>query len=492
MKDPAHADRPSTVAVSEILRKTLPHNHEAEVAVLGGILLDQDALDRATEYLKAEHFSHEPHQRIFEAMVSLSERGAQIDEITVSAHLEDDGRLDAIGGRTFITSLAEQAVSSANVSQYAELIAEKAMLRQMIRLTADISAEGYEVPPGQAKDYINKSEHRVLEISRDQISRDFYPMRQVALESQEVLAEQRKAFEEGRLLGVPTGYRKLDDMTMGLQPAELIILAARPAMGKTSFALNLAEYVGVEEQRTVAFFSLEMSRQQLGMRMLCSRARINQRDVRKNFSQDPWPTLNKAAEKLYEAKIFIDDSMGVDLYEIRSKARRLKSEHNLSILIIDYLQLIQPSTKRRSESREREVAEISRGLKHMAKELEIPIIVLAQLNRQVESTADKVPSLAHLRESGALEQDADLVLFLYRKEHYFPQDLDCLNKADVIIAKNRNGPTGSVPLAFFKELTRFDNLAENDPYRPSPPKTPGRIVMPDAEDVPPGDDNVPY
>ena len=477
------------IPASEILQKTPPHSDEAEAALLGGVLVDCDVLDKAAETVRPEDFYHAANGTLFAAMNELSKRG-EFDVISLADYLESQGQLDAIGGRTYLNTLMETVASPALVPRYAKIVADKALLRGMIDVTRDVMARAYEATDAEVEDLVHTAEREILDVTQRHMRTGFSAMSEVALDAYSTLEKQRRQHDEGGIIGVGTGFEKLDELTLGLQPANLIIVAARPAMGKTSFALNIAENVGVELRRPVAFFSLEMSRTELGMRMLCSRARLEQNGVRSGYVRDPWATLTKAASDLSDAPIYIDDSPVIDLGEIRSKCRRLQAEKGLDLVLIDYLQLIAPGGAKKYNSREREVAEISRGLKAMSKELAIPVVVLAQLNRQVEATTDKRPNLSHLRESGALEQDADLVMFLYRREYYFRDEEEAKGKAEVIVSKNRHGEIKSFALAFLGHITRFENLAKDDPYVAPVPKPPG--TAPYGGGLDPDDDDLSF
>jgi replicative DNA helicase len=432
-----------------------PQNLEAEVSVLGAVLQDQQALLKAMEILRAADFYKEAHRKVFDACVSLFERSEAVDLVTVANELMRRKWLEEIGGAAGLAGLVDAVPTAANIAHHGRIVKDKALLRALIEKGTAVVSRAY----GDAEDVdelLDWGEQQIFEISQDKTSRSFVPVRSLLKSTIEYIEGlyERKV----HVTGVPTGYRKFDEMTAGLQPADLIVVAGRPSMGKTSFCLNIAEHAAIKERIPVGIFSLEMSKEQLVQRLLCSLAKVNSNRLRTGYLSDSdWPRLTTQAGILSECPIFIDDTPGISLLEMRAKARRLKSEAGLGLLIIDYLQLI--SGRGRVESRQQEISEISRSLKAMAKELHVPVIALSQLSRAVESRDDKRPQLSDLRESGAIEQDADVVAFLYRPSVYRkredpdePED----NTAEVIIGKQRNGPTGTVYLAFLREYTRFE------------------------------------
>src|SRR5215470_17330303 len=441
-------------AVSE---RTLPHNLEAERSVLGAILLHNDAFNLAAEVIDSGDFFRDAHRRIFDRMVKLSERSNAIDLVTLKEELGRSGDLDQVGGPAYITALVDGVPRSTNVEHYARIIKEKATLRNLIFSANKILATAYE--GGEEADIIlDQAEHAIFAIADDKVRDGFVSMKQLAQSSLDTI-EKLHARKE-LITGVPTGFTDLDEMMSGLQPSDLIIVAARPSMGKTSLVLNIAQHVGTKTDMTVGVFSLEMSKEQLFLRMLTAEARIDAHRLRGGFlGERDWGKLSQALGTLSEAKVFIDDSPGSGVLEMRAKCRRLASEHGLDLVIIDYIQLMQG--RGRFENRTLEVASISRSLKGLAKELNVPIIVLSQLSRAPESRSDHRPQLSDLRESGALEQDADVVIFIYREEQYADKEspVDAQGVAELIIGKQRNGPTGVVKLAFIREFTRFENLA---------------------------------
>jgi replicative DNA helicase len=444
------------VAVAE---RTLPHNLEAERSVLGAILLHNDAFNLAAEVIDSVDFFRDAHRRIFDKMVKLAERGDAIDLVTLKEELGRAGDLDAVGGPAYITALVDGVPRSSNIEHYARIIKEKATLRNLIFSANKILSTAYEGEE-EADVILDQAEHAIFAIADDKIRDGFVSLRDLAQTSLDTI-EKLHARKE-LVTGVPTGFTDLDEMTSGLQPSDLIIVAARPSMGKTSLVLNMAQHVGTRTDMTVGMFSLEMSKEQLFLRMLTAEARIDAHRLRGGFlGERDWGKLSQAIGTLSEAKIFIDDTPSIGVLEMRAKCRRLASEHGLNMVIVDYIQLMQG--RGRFENRTLEVAAISRSLKGLAKELNVPIVVLSQLSRAPESRADHRPQLSDLRESGALEQDADVVIFIYREDQYAdknaPPATDAQGVAELIIGKQRNGPTGVVKLAFIREYTRFENLS---------------------------------
>jgi replicative DNA helicase len=443
------------VAVAD---RTLPHNLEAERSVLGAILLHNEAFNLAAELIDSGDFYRDAHRRIFDKMVKLSERGGAIDLVTLKEELGRSGDLDEVGGPAYITALVDGVPRSMNVEHYARIIKEKATLRNLIYSANKILATAYEGEE-DAEVILDQAEHAIFAIADDKIRDGFVSLRDLAQSSLETI-EQLHARKE-LITGVPTGFTDLDQMTSGLQPSDLVIVAARPSMGKTSLVLNIAQHVGTKTQKTVGLFSLEMSKEQLFLRMLTAEARIDAQRMRRGYlGERDWGRLSQAIGTLSEAKIFIDDSASIGVLEMRAKCRRLAAEHSLDLVIIDYIQLMQG--RGRFENRTLELASISRSLKGLAKEMHIPVVVLSQLSRATESRADHRPQLSDLRESGALEQDADVVMFIYREDMYGDKNEPAAEGdgvAELIIGKQRNGPIGIVKLAFIKEFTRFENLA---------------------------------
>jgi replicative DNA helicase len=443
-----------------VAERTLPHNLEAERSVLGAILLHNDAFNLAAEVIDAADFYRDAHRRIFDKMINLVERGGAIDLVTLKDELNRSGDLDEVGGPAYIAALVDGVPRSMNVEHYARIIKEKSTLRNLIFSANKILATAYGAEE-EADVILDQAEHAIFAIADDKVRDGFVSLRDLAQSSLETI-EQLHARKE-LITGVPTGFTDLDEMTSGLQPSDLIIVAARPSMGKTSLVLNIAQHVGTKTSKTVGMFSLEMSKEQLFLRMLTAEARIDAHRLRRGFlGERDWGRLSQAIGTLSEAKIFIDDTPSIGVLEMRAKCRRLAAEHDLDLVIVDYIQLMQG--RGRFENRTLELASISRSMKGLAKELSVPIVVLSQLSRAPESRSDHRPQLSDLRESGALEQDADVVVFIYREDLYADKSQPPAENegvAELIIGKQRNGPTGVVKLAFIREFTRFENLAVN-------------------------------
>ena len=436
------------------LEKDVPQSVEAERSVLGAILIENTAINRAQEILREEDFYREPHRKIFKVMTDLSERTTAIDPVTVKEELSRAGNLEAVGGPAYIASLVDGVPRSANVEYYARIVKEKSMLRNLIEAGGRIVSTAYEASQ-DADDILDQSERLIFQIAQDRLREGFVPMRTIA--DQSLKAIERLAESRELITGLPTGYRQLDEYTSGLQPADLIVLAARPGMGKTSFALNIAQHAGLPGGSRVGIFSLEMTREQLFLRMLTGLARVDSHRLRTGrLTKEDWKQLTKAFGELAAGNIFIDDSAGISVLEMRAKSRRLKLERGLDLVVVDYMQLIR--SRSRFENRQQEMSEISRSLKELAKELNVPVIAVSQLSRAPEQRGEKGrPQLSDLRESGAIEQDADVVLLLYREEMYKPTE-ENRGIAKVIIAKQRNGPTAEFDMAFIREYTRFEDL----------------------------------
>ena len=429
-----------------------PQSIEAEQAVLGAIILEGESITKAIDVLSPEDFYKEPHRKIYNAMLELFDKNEPIDLITLSEHLKDKGVLEEAGGISYLSQLATVVPTSANIRYHAKVVREKALLRAIIRSCTDIVSKVYEMPE-DAEEMVDYAERLIFEISEKRTNANFYQMKDVVKNTFKMIETMYD--KKAVITGVPSGFKDLDELTSGFQPGDLIIIGGRPGMGKTAFSLNIAQHVGIEMGEPVAFFSLEMSKEQVAMRLLSSLAMVNSVALRKGFiTKKDWEKLTDAAVRLSEAPIYIDDSSQISVLEIRAKARRLKMEKGrLSLIIIDYLQLMRGRTS--YDIREQEIAEISRSLKAMAKELKVPVIALSQLNRSVEKTSDRKPTLANLRESGAIEQDADVIIFLYRDEVYNKKNPANKGKAEVIVAKQRNGPTDTVYLTFLSDYTRF-------------------------------------
>jgi len=436
------------------IEKVPPHNIDAEAALLGSMLIDHSVIPQAIESLDEGAFYKESHRNIYAALVKLFDENKGVDLVTLIEELKKTGSLDSAGGPSYLTSLASGVPTSANFIHYANIVKQKKMLRNLINAATQIVTSAYD--PGQDIDsVVDKAEQLIFDVSQKKVSNRFSSLREVIKSSIETIDSlyQRKE----NITGLATGFRDLDIKTAGLQRSDLIIVAGRPSMGKSALASCIAEHVGVVEKQGVAFFSLEMSKEQLVQRMLCSHARVDAHKVRTGFlSQADWPRLVSAAGKLSEAPIYIDDTPGITVLELRAKARRLKSQFDIKMIVLDYLQLMQGPS--RSENRQQEISEISRSLKALARELDVPLIAISQLSRAVEQRADHKPQLSDLRESGAIEQDADVVMLIVREEIYNPTE-ENKGMADLIVAKQRNGPIGSMKLAFLGEYMRFDNLA---------------------------------
>lgn len=446
--------------------RTPPHSIEAEQAVLGAVFLEPEALITASEILVPEDFYRPAHERIFRVMLDLHERGQPVDLVTVTAELQDRKLLEEIGGVSYLSDLANAVPTAANVEYYSRVIEEKSLLRRLIKTATEIVAEGY-ASEEEVETILDNAEKRVLEVANRKNAGDFVSIKDILVETYDNIEILHNRKDE--ITGIPTGFIEFDRMTAGLQRNDFIIVAARPSVGKTAFALNISQNVATKTNENVAIFSLEMGAQQLVMRMLCAEGNIDSQRLRTGrLTPEDWEKLTMAMGSLANAGIYIDDTPGIRVSEIRAKCRRLKQEKGLGLVVIDYLQLIQGSGKS-GENRQQEVSEISRSLKALARELEVPVIALSQLSRNVEQRQDKRPIMSDIRESGSIEQDADIVAFLYRDD-YYNKDSDKKNIIEIIIAKQRNGPTGTVELAFIKEFNKFVNL--NRKYS--------------EEDIPPG------
>jgi replicative DNA helicase len=440
--------------VDDVLRRLPPQSLEAEESVLGGILLDNTAVDRVLEFVRADDFYRESHRRIFRAMLALSERNEPADLVTLSETLRQRGELQDVGGASYLAELAERVPTAANVAHYARIVREKAILRSLISTATEIATAGYQ-DSRDVKDLLDRAEQSIFAISEREVKPAF--MRMDALMTQTFKVVEKLHQQKQAVTGVTTGYADLDRQTAGLQPSDLIIIAARPSMGKTAFVLNIAANAALRGGTGVAVFSLEMSKEQLALRMLCAEARVDLARVRTgHLAPGELGELAQAAHVLISTPVYIDDTPAITVLELRAKARRLSRDPQakLGLIVVDYLQLMRSSEGK--DSREQEISEISRSLKALAKELHVPVIALSQLNRQVENRTPPVPRLSDLRESGAIEQDADVIMFIYRDEAY-NEDSERKGIADIIIAKQRNGPVGKIELAFLREYTRFEN-----------------------------------
>ena len=445
--------------IDPALLKVPPQNLEAEQSILGGILLHNQAINQVLEILSTKDFYNEAHRKIFTAILELSERNEPSDLITLSNALRDKKQIDQVGGVAYLSSLVDNVPSAANIAYYSKIVKQKAILRTLIGAATEILDRSY----GRNTDIesvLDEAEHAIFEIAQSKIRPAFYPLKEIIKDSFKTI---EKLYEKKELItGVATGFEKLDELTAGLQKSDLIVIAGRPSMGKTAFALNIAQHAAIQEGVPVAIFSLEMAKEQLAMRMLSAEARVDSQRLRKGFlGETDWPKLTTAAGSLSDALIFIDDTPAISVLEMKAKARRLKAEKGLGLVILDYLQLMRGSDSVR-DNREQEISEISRSLKALAKELHIPVVALSQLNRKVEDRTNRRPQMADLRESGAIEQDSDVIIFLYRDEVYNKsEDNPEKGIAEVIIGKQRNGPVGTVRVAFMERYTRFENLATN-------------------------------
>jgi len=443
-----------------------PQNLEAEMSVLGGVLLENEALNKTLEILIADDFYRESHRKIYKSLLELSEKGEPADLVTLTSLLQDKGELDAVGGTSYLTTLVDYVPTAANIAYYCRLVKEKAVARHLINVATEIATKGYQ--GGDVEETLDWAEKSIFEIASRKSRPSYFSTKEIMKDTFKAI---EKLYDRKELVtGVPSGFVDLDNMTAGMQGGDLVIIAGRPSMGKTAFALNLVEYAAVHAQKRspTIVFSLEMSKEQLVQRLLCSVSRVDAGRLRTgHLGESDWPKLTHGAGILSDAPIFIDDTPAISILELRAKARRLKAEHDLGLIVVDYLQLM---TGHNSESRQQEISDISRSLKALAKELSVPVIALSQLNRSLENRTDKRPMMADLRESGAIEQDADVIMFVFREAVYCEA---CKSKektcdkghekdAEIIIGKQRNGPIGTVHLTFRGEFTRFENQAKRD------------------------------
>ncbi|MCM8824217.1 MAG: replicative DNA helicase [Candidatus Omnitrophica bacterium] len=444
----------NTVTVKENLYKLSPQNIEAEMAVLGAMLLDERAIAEVLEIVNENSFYREEHKIIFSTIVSLFDASKKIDILTVSEELCKQKLLDKIGGSAFIATLVDFVPTAANVTHYARIVKEKSILRSLLGTATQIMDYVYKEEE-DVNTILDKVERLIFEISDKRVEGSYVHIKEVIKDGIELI--ESLYHKRSHITGIPTGFKEFDIRTAGLQKGDLIIVAGRPSMGKSAFVTSIAEYAAVEEKIGIGFFSMEMSKEQLMQRFLCSQAKVDMHKLRTGFlSPSDWPILTSAAGRLSEAPVYIDDSPDLNIFELRAKARRLKAHYNIGLIIVDYLQMIRPVKKQ--DNRQQEISEISRALKSLAKELQVPLICVSQLSRAVELRADHRPQLSDLRESGAIEQDADLVVLLLREEYYNPTP-ENKGIAEIIIAKQRNGPTGSINLGFMKEYMKFVNLA---------------------------------
>lgn len=432
-----------------------PQNIEAEQSVLGAMLIKKEAITQAQELLRPDDFYREAHRIVFETMLELAGDNEAVDLVTLTEALRKKEMLEKVGGISFITALANYVPTAANIVYHAQIVKEKSELRHLIDAATEIASAAYEATD-DVKDIMDDAEKKILAVAANQTGGAFEPIRNIVIDT---VGRVETLYEnQGGLTGISTGFCDLDRDTSGLQKSDLILVAARPSMGKTAFTLNIATYAALHGH-TVAFFSLEMSKEQLVQRMLCSEGGIDSQRLRTGQLEDAdWDRLINTADRISKASIYIDDTAGINVMDLRSKARRLKAEHGLDLIVIDYLQLMQGRARSSSDNRQQEISEISRSLKALARELDVPVVALSQLSRSVESRTVKKPMLSDLRESGSLEQDADIVMFLYR-EDYYDQETERKNITEVIIAKHRNGPIGTIELFFQKEFTKFRDLS---------------------------------
>jgi len=439
----------------EFLNKIPPRSIEAEQATLGSMLIEPYTIPIATEILRSEDFYIEGHQIIFKAISSLHEKGEPSDVVTVASELERLVKLEEVGGRGYLITLVNTVPTAANIEYYARTVADNGILREIIKTGTKIAELGYS-QDGNVDEIVDGAERMIFQLGQRHRVQDFIHMGSVMKETFRKV--ERLYHNKSHVTGITSGFPDLDRITAGFQPGELIVIAARPGMGKTALALNIAQSVAIEEKLSVAIFSLEMSKEQLAQRMICAQAMVDAHRLRTGYlNSEDWPKLTQAMAELSDASIYIDDTAGITIMEMRAKARRLKMRKNVQLIIIDYLQMI---TSTKNLNRNEQISEISRGLKNLSKELEIPVIALSQLSRDVEKRTDKRPQLSDLRESGAIEQDADMVAFIYRDDYYNTES-DKVGIAEVIISKQRNGPLGSVEILFLKEYTKF---ASKDRY----------------------------
>jgi len=439
-----------------------PHSLEAEASVLGGLLLDNTAWDRVGDLLNENDFYRYEHRQVYAAIYSLVSTSRPADVITVYEHLQSQGKTDEVGGLAYLNSLAQYVPSASNIRRYGEIVRERAILRKLVSVSDDIATQAFNTQGRQVSQILDDAEQKIFSIGEEgsRMRQGFHSMEDLVVELLDRVEEMAK--NPNDITGVPTGFYDFDRMTSGLQPGDLIVLAARPSMGKTALAINIAEHVALQEGLPVAVFSMEMGASQLAIRMVGSIGRIDQSRLRTGkLNEDEWPRLSEAIEKLRSVSLFIDETAGLTTSELRANARRLSRRcGKLGLIVVDYLQLMTGSSGSDGENRATELGEISRGLKMLAKELQCPVIALSQLNRGVEQRTDKRPMMSDLRESGAIEQDADVIMFIYRDD-YYNKDSKEPGVAEVIIGKQRNGPTGTVKLTFLKPITKFESMASS-------------------------------
>jgi len=451
---------PTPAAGSTINQRVLPNSIEAEACVLGAMILDANTIDTVIHITQSEDFFRPSHRIIYETLCQMHDSGKPIDLVALNEELGRKNLLDSVGGIEYLTALVEGVPSTANVEYYARTVRDKALLRNLIAVNQQIIQQAYEARE-EAADILDQAEYSIFQIASRQIGDNAQSLESLLQQTFETL----QSADGSTITGVATGYYKLDEMTAGFQNGDMIVIAGRPSMGKTALALNMCEYMAVEDKRPVLLFSLEMAKEQLALRFLCSRARQNTAKLRRGAPRpDEWTQLTTAADDLEKAQIYIDDSADLNILKLRAKARRMKASKDIQCIFVDYLQLITPLGK--ADSRQQQIADISRGLKALARELQIPVVVISQLNRAAEGREDHRPRMSDLRESGAIEQDADVVILIHREDYYHRSDPEYqpTNKAEIIIAKQRNGPIGTIPLTFLPECIRFENYAAGDEY----------------------------
>lgn len=465
-----------------------PQNLEAEQSILGGLMLDANALDQVEDLIRVDDFYKPAHQRIFSAIQELHHKNEKADLLTVSNLLDSRQEMDSVGGAAYLATLLEKTISAANIQAYAKIVKEKSVLRRLIEASVSIIDRAYAAEFQDVETFVDQAEADIFKIAENKSTQGLVGAWSIVESSVKRIEELYKRKED--ITGIATGFHGLDRLTAGMHPGEMTIIAARPSMGKTAFSLNIASHVALRLRKTVAYFSIEMGKESVMTRLLASEARVNMGELRSGRIKDEsWPRLIAAAGSLSEAPLFIDDTAGISPFEIRARARRLKAQHGLDLIMIDYLQMM--SLKQKVDSREREVAEISKTLKAIAKELQVPIIALAQLNRGVDSRGDRRPMLSDLRESGSIEQDADVVMMLYRDDYYDKDDPEKAGHAEAIIGKQRNGPTDTVKLRFDAKINRFRDAEPEGQVAPilppqAPPPFPGkpRNFAPGADSSP--------
>lgn len=462
-----------SMEIGSLLDKVPPQNLEAEQSTLGSMMIDRSALDKGVDILKGDDFYREAHRLIFDALVSLAERSEPVDIVTAQEELRSRKRLEDVGGTEYLMALIDSVPSAANIEYYARIVEQKAILRRLIDACTQIMGLSH----GQvdsADDVVDQAERMIFTVGQKRMGQYFTQLNSLAHQAFEKIETQYR--DKATVSGLKTGFQELDNITSGLQPSDFIIVAARPSMGKTAFVLDIARHVAVRDKNPVAIFSLEMSKEQLALRLICSESKVDSHRLRTGYVQDKeWPLLADGVGRLYAAPMFIDDSTEVSALQMRAKCRRLKAEHGLSLVMVDYLQLMQ--SHRRTENRTQEISEIARALKSLARELQVPVIALSQLSRAVEQRPDKRPMLSDLRESGSIEAEADIVMFLYRESYYKRKEISMgedgeisavsnddalqpVSEAEVIIGKQRNGPTGTIKLAFVQKYACFENLEQ--------------------------------